>query len=270
MNKQIQLDEKHMEYEGAPSGYVRLYNYKEPFMEFVGGYGYEGVLLFDGMTDKIQCHFCGNWFENLAGHISRHALNAKRYKKKVGLHTTTALINEAVREKLVASGMEKRIQNLTKRGKMSEETAVYGSIKNAIEIAGLAYRKKGEGLNKTKKRWTEKEAIEFVSDFFKKKDYLPSKTQMPSGLATSFRRKRLNQEKVFAFVIKHKGKYETKEAINGFNSQQLAMVLQNFYKQHDRVPSESDQRRLFVPSRQLYAQHFGSWKLALEAAGIKT
>ena len=43
-----------MEYEEAPSGYVTLYNYKEPFMPYREGYGYLGVVLFDGETDKVS------------------------------------------------------------------------------------------------------------------------------------------------------------------------------------------------------------------------
>lgn len=54
-----------LEYEEAPSGFVTLYNYKEPFMKFKEGYGFQGVLLFDGTSDKIQCHFCGNWYDAL-------------------------------------------------------------------------------------------------------------------------------------------------------------------------------------------------------------
>lgn len=41
------LPTKEVEYEEAPSGYVKLYNYKEPFMKFNGGHGYQGVLLVD-------------------------------------------------------------------------------------------------------------------------------------------------------------------------------------------------------------------------------
>lgn len=113
---------KDMEYEDAPSGYVTLYNYKEPFMDFQGGYGYQGVLLFDGSSDKVQCHFCGKWFLTLAGHIGLHGLRASEYKEEVGLAQTTALIGEEVRSKLIANGLEKRMKNLVVPKTVSEET----------------------------------------------------------------------------------------------------------------------------------------------------
>lgn len=116
---------KELEYEDAPSGFVTLYNYKEPFMKFEQGHGYQGVLLFDGESDHVQCHFCGEWFVQLGNHINReHNMRASEYKSYVGLNQSTALIGEKLREKLVASGMEKRLRNLKNRKgkKVTEET----------------------------------------------------------------------------------------------------------------------------------------------------
>lgn len=124
---------KEMEYEDAPSGYVTLYNYKEPFMKFDDGFGYQGVLLFDGASDKVQCHFCGNWFEYLGNHLAKeHNMTAREYKELAGLNQTTALIGEKFRAKLIESGTEKRMKNLKKGGKMKEETKekIRQSLKN--------------------------------------------------------------------------------------------------------------------------------------------
>lgn len=108
---------KEMEYEEAPSGFVTLYNYKEPFMPFKSdiyeqSFGYEGVLLFDGSTDKVQCHLCGKWYESLGTHLGReHNMLACDYKNMVGLSKNTALIGEKFRQKLIANG-KKRFLNL--------------------------------------------------------------------------------------------------------------------------------------------------------------
>lgn len=104
-----------MEYEEAPSGFVTLYNYKEPFMRFEEGHGYQGVLLFDGDSDKVQCHFCGNWYHALGAHLHKeHNMKACDYKEATGLRQTTALISESLRDKLIASGLEKRMKNFKK------------------------------------------------------------------------------------------------------------------------------------------------------------
>lgn len=118
-------EKKELEYEDAPSGFVTLYNFKEPFMPFEPdnfdkGFGYEGVLLFDGTSDTVQCHFCGKWYEALGHHLHKeHNMNAYDYKKIVGLSQTTALIGEKYREKLIAVGQE-RFKNLRPGKKKSQ------------------------------------------------------------------------------------------------------------------------------------------------------
>lgn len=102
-----------VEYEEAPSGYVTFYNYKEPLMRFEEGHGFVGALVFDGKSDKIQCHLCGQWFDQLGNHLKKeHATTAAQYKERVGLNRTTALVNESFRAKLIANGLKKRMKNL--------------------------------------------------------------------------------------------------------------------------------------------------------------
>lgn len=109
-------EKKVMEYEDSPSGFVTLYNYKEPFMKYEEGYGFQGVLLFDGETDKVQCHLCGQWYVALSNHLAaEHSMRANQYKEEVGLSKRTALIGEKMRAKLIASGLDKRLQNLRSR-----------------------------------------------------------------------------------------------------------------------------------------------------------
>ncbi len=114
--------QKEIEYEEAPCGYVTFYNYKEPLMKFTEGYGFMGAVVFDGKTDKIQCHFCGEWLGSLPHHLRReHNMSASEYKNRVGLLQSTALISESARAKLIASGLDKRLQNLRAGGKKSLE-----------------------------------------------------------------------------------------------------------------------------------------------------
>lgn len=128
MNNSQKKWDKEMEYPEAPSGYVMLYNYKEPFMKFEGGHGFEGVLLMDGEKDKIQCHFCGEWFESLAPHLKKeYNMTVHEYKKRVGLSPRTALISEKFRQKLIENGqaLAKRMKNLKFRPKrVAEKTKI--------------------------------------------------------------------------------------------------------------------------------------------------
>ena len=69
-----------------------LFKILPPFMDFSGGYGYEGVLLQNVELKRIQCHFCGNWYRNLDGHIwQKHNMSSSEYKKEVGLNQSCGL-----------------------------------------------------------------------------------------------------------------------------------------------------------------------------------
>ncbi len=114
-------ESKEMEYEQAPSGFVKIYDYKEPFMPFREGYGFLGALMFDGESDKVQCHFCGEWFHQLGNHLHKeHNMSASQYKEAVDLRQTTALIGEELRAKMIVSGQE-RFKNLKPGTKKTEE-----------------------------------------------------------------------------------------------------------------------------------------------------
>jgi len=200
----------------SPSGYVTLYNYKEPFMPFENGYGYQGVLLYDELDGSVQCHLCGKWFQSLGHHVNRvHAIKSSAYKTMVGLNQTTALISEKLREKIIESTkhtLQARLANLALPKKKQEKyntkntrqrqnktgncpmqlldrikqkalelgrtptalelektvakktiVMVFGSMENAIRLAGLVPRKKGEGV--TYKTYTKEEIIEILKNF---------------------------------------------------------------------------------------------------------
>lgn len=64
---------------------------KEPLMESPSGYGYQGVVLYDDVADKVQCHECGEWFRSVSSHISFHGLRSREYKEKYELNFGTPL-----------------------------------------------------------------------------------------------------------------------------------------------------------------------------------
>lgn len=116
-------NKKEYEYEDAPSGFIWLINAKEPLMTFDQGFGYLGVLAYDGNDEKVQCHFCGKWYGALGRHLAKeHNMKAWEYKERVGLNQSTALISEKHRDALVKSGLDKRLQNLRAGGKQSAST----------------------------------------------------------------------------------------------------------------------------------------------------
>lgn len=55
-------------------------------------YGEIGLLAYDPLLDRIQCHACGRWFHKLTSfHLKRHGLTISDYKELFGLNAGTAL-----------------------------------------------------------------------------------------------------------------------------------------------------------------------------------
>lgn len=317
-------EKKEMEYPDAPSGYVTLYNYKEPFMKYSKGFGYQGVLLFDGETDKVQCHLCGGWYMALSNHlVAEHNMRAAAYKEEVGLNYKTALIGEKLRAKLIASGLNKRLQNLrNQKGiKRSEETKEkirkalqenrrenqnrlgtcpeqlidriqkiykehgksfsvhqhldnmdetlrrnFGSIRQALELAGIPYRKPGQNKNYDHRiKYTFENIADAFHDFFLKNNRLPRNKDFPKHWL-AMKRGKMDQEKLMKLAISKDGVYRRQSKVLHFSKEELLEFLRKFEKINSRKPSYSDSRRGLLPVLSRYSYHFGSWKNALKLA----
>ena len=120
-----------MPYADAPSGYVTIDHYKEPFMPFKDGFGFEGALLFDRDSDKTQCHLCGEWLDYLPNHLKFvHKTVAAAYRATVGLGPRTGLVSGTYKKKLLAKGTE-RFKNLRpgKRRTPEEKAKISSGLK---------------------------------------------------------------------------------------------------------------------------------------------
>ena len=90
-----------------------LYKAQEPFMLATDGHGYLGVVMYDDVTDTVQCHICGKWFSNSGIHIAgKHKITSDEYKIRYGLTISTALCGVNVSKKL----------SVLTRDRMSKET----------------------------------------------------------------------------------------------------------------------------------------------------
>lgn len=245
-----------MEYPEAPSGYVTLYHYKEPFMPFESGYGYQGVLLFDGKSDLIQCHLCGEWMEYLPNHLMReHNMRASAYKELVGLRQSTALLNEAQRAKLIANGLERRLKNLKPRGEKTEEEKqkirqtmkkVVRESENEKGTCPFQLIQRLQALADRLGRTPRSIEINFEG----------SLKRVFGTYENAIKRAGLEVRKPGQVVLHH----------TQYTKESLTTALHDFKKTQGRKPSRSDTRRRFIPALHIYEKHFGSWKKALEHA----
>lgn len=245
-----------IEHNDAPSGYVTLYKYKEPFMPFETGFGYQGVLLFDGETDKVQCHFCGDWFDYLPAHIRLHGLKAVEYKMEVGLRKNTALISEAHREKLIANRTIS-LRNLIKGKKKTalEKKKISATVKANATIR-QQQNEKGtcpyQMLDRIQKVAEELGRVPTTDEF----NGVKTAEKLFGSWSEAVRLAGYQPRKVGSNIVKNKIHY---------SKESLVALLKEFKSTHNRFPTPSDRRRQLMPSDETFRRHFGSYQNALKS-----
>lgn len=80
------------------NGNIHIYRDKGPYVK--AGKSVMGAIEYDEKNDALKCHVCGEWKQNLAGHLVSHDITARAYKLKFGLRRRTALIGERTRAKI--------------------------------------------------------------------------------------------------------------------------------------------------------------------------
>lgn len=76
---------------------IPLFKVLEPFMEAQNGHGYQGVVMYDKDSDKVQCHLCGKFYALMSTHLYRaHKTTDRDYKEQFGLPMRLALCSKRV------------------------------------------------------------------------------------------------------------------------------------------------------------------------------
>lgn len=129
--------ENKIDYDQAPSGHINIEKWEPPFMPVSTGFGFIGVLAEDSVNGELQCHECGNWYEQLPTHLVKHGMTADSYRQKFGLFTQTALKSKRIRliQSEVMSNFRKTGQKkfLRKFGKGNLESANRKGKPKAVE-----------------------------------------------------------------------------------------------------------------------------------------
>ncbi len=74
-----------------------LFKAVEPFMEVRDGQGFVGVIMYDEIEDKMQCHVCGKFFSSLGAHVNMaHKISMDDYRIKYDLPMSIGLCSKAI------------------------------------------------------------------------------------------------------------------------------------------------------------------------------
>lgn len=124
-------------------------------------YGERGVLAYDELMDRIQCHACGGWYHKLTSfHLKRHGLTINEYKELYGLNIGTALetprITELRRRQVERTGAKDRLIPLEKgmglgSGRSYPRRAQYLRTYHTPEML--------QEMNRRRRRWSDDEML---------------------------------------------------------------------------------------------------------------
>jgi hypothetical protein len=243
-----------------------LYKAVEPFMEVNKGFGYLGVVQYDDVEDKIQCHICGKYFTTMSSHLKTHDTTAYQYKEDYGLKQGTPLAGARYLQKISENtdkclGMFKG-RKMFKHGKDWKRPGMSSawikdrnkkishakntmSFKNRYGLCDLQIKARYEVVKKIV-------GCTPTTTDFKKHDYrLLTKALRKFHSMNNFR-KWIGDNPI--------GKNE-RQTIPDID---LIVRLRKFYHENGRRPIASD-----ITNNCTYVKHFGSWNNALNMAGLK-
>jgi len=141
---------------------------------------------------------------------------------------------------------------------------VYGSVKNACEMAGIPYRAPGvnrEYVSRTK--WTRDYTIDTVAQFYQENKRLPNSKEYRGYIHAL---KKWGKKTIFKEAVIRDGTYKKVDFVARYDKTTLLTFLRMFEKNNGRKPSYSDCKRGLLPHLSRYSYNFGSWKNALALA----
>lgn len=111
-------------------------------------YGYQGVVLYDGLEDKVQCSLCGKWFASMTAHLYfSHKMSVNGYKKEFSLLKKIPLCSKNRSRQMSETAIKNNLErNLVSGGKVRYKPTPKDRKKNAKAAAEskktVAYKNK--------------------------------------------------------------------------------------------------------------------------------
>lgn len=250
-------------------------NYKLPLKEIEKdlGHGYYGTLQQTADGKLIQCHLCGELFENLGSHvIQKHQVPTRQYKIRFQLQMGTALISDTEREKR-KEGMQRFLNRMSNEQRIDFFEKLQISVKERTKNSrykhnfnhnlSLEYKnKKGlcpdQILNKIHLLRQKLNRVPKIREF--EKEYGINHRHVVIITFGSWNKALLKLDP----NIKVTPNYSKKR----YSNEELLERLRKFKAEMSRFPTHEDCRRGLLPSSYTYYHRFGGLIKARQLAGI--
>lgn len=245
-----------------------LYKAAEPFMSALDGHGYFGVLLYDSWEDKVQCHMCGKWFKLLSAHINQaHKVNTDYYRERFGFGKHLGLCS---------LGLSKRHSELIKTNKGQKENFernIKGSIQSRLNYGDSDYKKRiGELIKKSRKVMSYRNKISACDEQIRSRFRV---IQQIVKKVPSLRDINKYDPSLHRLIRTYFGGIQNLQKSLGVDTYKtgvkirdidLIASMRNYVIKNKSIPTSY--RKVLEYSSETYKNHFGSWRKAVEIAGL--
>jgi len=250
------------------SGKVFLYRQKAPFVP--SGKSVLGALEYDQTEDKVRCHECGDWFQNVGVHAAHaHGLRARDYKIRHGLLIKSALVSEGVR----VSASVKSPELIAKFVAAGQSAATRAKLAAAERLVG---RKSVEKKNESGR--CHAQLLFRVQTLATRIGRTPTAVELrEAGIHVSSLLVTLNVGSLSA-VMSYLGLapnpsggpagVNPSKGRKKYTETTLIELMRDFYAKYARIPRRTDYRRGLLPNESTFAGCFGGMWKCYEAAGL--
>lgn len=262
---------------------VYYYNYKEPFRKFKGGYGFMGALAYSKDKEKIQCHFCGEFFSAIRVSHINSCEGVKKYEKKnntlietmedykkaVGLNLSAVMVGEATRERLVKNAMTPSMK--AKRAKLLSKEEMEKRKKELIENNKKRRGNKMSLEYKNKKGTCPDQLLDRILHCKKEIGHVPSKREFYKFYKGKYLGAIYATYGSYIKAVELTGNTPRAKTYKGnfkYTDKELLGYLQRFVEINKRLSTYSDHERGLLPGYDTYIKRFGSINLARKQAGL--
>lgn len=245
-------------------------NYKEPLKKVEEGFGYLGTLAQTDNKELVQCHICGGLYENLGLHsFQKHGLKAREYRIKFQLGLRTPLCSDEWTRKCKQIKLD-AWNNMTSDEKEARRELMREAQRTANRVG---QPRSLEALNKD--GMCPDQLIQEIQTLAEKLGHSPTHAEFTKEYDGKFIGAinrtfgSWNGAKTIAGLERCKSGSLVAHNRAPFTDEELLEYLRSFYKEKKEVPTNSDFKKGFLPSYNLYRHRFGGIEKARIAAGIK-
>lgn len=242
-----------------------LFKCEPPIEKLNNGYGYNGVLLRNKVTDTLQCHICGKWFAALNLHVDRkHKVTCVDYRDTYQLPFNFPLVSRAISRAHSDNANRPASLEILAKHRDPLKARIFSPNGNKKRWKYIYHRLGNDNIvgacpEQLRRRYLMVADIVGRDPSFR--DILKHDVKMTKFIQNRYGTLNKFRKANGFHVIK------SNRPLNGISDDECLSALRKFHKRYGHIPTARDFRYAF-PTTKTFIDHFGSWNRAIKMAGF--